>query len=131
MIAGARVLVADDDPELLSTVTKLLTRWGSRVTAARNGAELMTHLAEPEPYDLVVADISMPLSSGLQAAHSARDVGVDTPVIVTTALSDPQLEARVKALGPKVALLRKPFTAEALEEAAALLLHEEGPAAQP
>ena len=132
MLANARVLIADDDPDVLQSVAEEFEQWGSRVTVVPNGSELMRRLADPEPYDLVVTDISMPLSNGLHAAHSARYVGVDTPVIVMTGLRDRQLDERARALGPNVTLLRKPFTSEQLEEAATLLLQRgEGEASPP
>ena len=117
-----RVLVADDDAELLEAVAETLVRLGADVVRASTGAELIERLAEYGPFDLVVTDVAMPWMTGLQAMHAARTVGLSTSVIVMTALRDPQIHARVKALGSKTALLQKPFDLKALESAVSKLL---------
>ncbi|MFI5301433.1 MAG: response regulator [Polyangiales bacterium] len=116
MAARPRVLIADDDPELLQSVAMVVERMGAEVVCASNGQELIEQLAEA-PFSLVVTDVSMPWMSGLQAMHSVRYAGLGTPIIVMTGLRDAQLPAHVAALGPGVVLLRKPFEAFQLEEA--------------
>lgn len=117
------VLVADDDAELLEAVAETLVRLGADVVRASTGAELIERLAEYGPFDLVVTDVAMPWMTGLQAMHAARTVGLSTSVIVMTALRDPQIHARVKALG-KTALLQKPFDLAALESAVSKMLSQ-------
>jgi CheY-like chemotaxis protein len=118
----ARVLVADDDPELLDVVAEGLTHLGADVIRASTGAELIDRLAENGPFDLVVTDIAMPWMTGLRAIHAARTAGIGTPVIVMTALRDEELSAQVKALGVNAVLLEKPFDLSDLESIAAKLL---------
>ena len=72
------------------------------------------------PFDLIVTDVSMPWMDGLKAVRSMRTVGLSTPVIVVTALSDEDLNTQVRALGPAI-LLRKPFELQELEAAIASL----------
>ena len=124
MLSGARVLVADDDRELLEVVGDALTRLGAEVTRSRNGAELIENLADKGPFDLVVTDIAMPWMTGVQAIHAARTAGLGISVIVMTALRDEAIPARVKALGKNTALLHKPFELAALESLASWLLAE-------
>ena len=119
---NARVLVADDDAEFLDVVAEGLSRLGADVIRARNGAELIDHLAEHGPFDLVVTDIAMPWMTGLRAMHAARTAGLDTSVIVMTGLRDEGIPARVRALGGSAALLEKPFTLPDLESVASKLL---------
>ena len=126
MLADARVLVADDDPELLEAVAEALTRLGANVTRAKDGAELIEHLAADGPFDLVVTDISMPWMTGVRAMHAARTTGLGTPVIVMTALREPSIPARVAALGQNAALLPKPFNLADLESLASRLLAQRG-----
>lgn len=122
MPLAARILVADDDAEFLDVVAEGLTRLGADVMRARNGGELIDHLAEHGPFDLVVTDIAMPWMTGLRAMHAARTAGLDTSVIVITGLRDEGIPARVKALGGNAALLEKPFTLADLESVASTLL---------
>jgi CheY-like chemotaxis protein len=104
-----RILVADDDPEVLSDVAAALEDLGATVARAASGAELIEHLGEDDPYDLVVTDVAMPWMTGLQAMQSTRYAGLATPVIVMTALRDPEIPAQVQALGDQALLLQKPF----------------------
>ncbi len=119
---NARVLVADDDAEMLGAVADALARRGYTVARAMSGAELVEELASEGPFDLIVTDISMPWMDGLRTLRSVRSAGVATPVIVMTALRAPDIAAQVRALGPNAVLLRKPFELEALEGAAAKLI---------
>ena len=116
------MLVADDDPLLLSTVTDALTHVGATVAPAASGAELIERLANEGPFDLVVTDVSMPWMSGLQAMHAIRTAGLSTPVIVMTALPDERIPSQVRALGDNAMLLRKPFDLHHLVNAATTLL---------
>jgi CheY-like chemotaxis protein len=129
-VAHARVLVADDDPEMLSAVADALARLGCDVSRAESGAELVDHLANEGLFDLIVSDISMPWMDGLKTLRSMRTAGLATPVIVMTALKDEQIPAQVRALGPNAILLRKPFELDELEAAVATLIPLQ-PAADP
>ena len=122
MLPHAHVLVADDDPELLSVVADGLTQLGAEVTRASSGAELIERLAQAGPYDLIVTDVGMPWMNGLQAMHATRAAGLRSAVIVMTALRDPRIPTMVQALGANVVLLRKPFGLSELESAASKLL---------
>ena len=59
-----RILVAEDDPSILTAVTDLLEGEGFTVDPARDGAEALSRYAEAKP-DLVLLDIMMPGRSGL------------------------------------------------------------------
>jgi CheY-like chemotaxis protein len=122
MLSGIRVLVADDDVQLLDLVCDFLARLEANVARASSGSDLIQQLATAGPFDLIVTDISMPWMSGLQAMRSTRAAGLATPVIVMTALSDPRIPDQVKSLGGNTVFLRKPFAASELEAAAAVLV---------
>jgi len=122
MRSHVRVLVADDDAQLLSAVAEAFTQLGADVTRATSGAELIDSLAGGGPFDLVVTDISMPWMSGLRAIRTTRAAGIGTAVILMTALKDKNLEREVRALGHNAMLLRKPFALIDLESAAMRVL---------
>ena len=121
MLSSVRVLVADDDPQLLDAVSDALTRLDADVVRASSGADLIEQLATAGPFDLVITDVSMPWMSGLQAMRATRTAGLSTAVIVMTALTDPRIPAQVKSLGANAAFLRKPFELSELEAAASAL----------
>jgi CheY-like chemotaxis protein len=118
----ARVLVADDDPAMLSAVADVIARLGCDVSRAESGADLVDQLASEGLFDLIVSDISMPWLDGLKALRSMRTAGLATPVIVMTALKDERIPDQVRALGPNAVLLRKPFELDELEAAVAKLI---------
>ena len=122
MLSGARVLVADDDPQLLDALTEALEQLGATVVQARNGGELIDRLADSSPFDLIVTDISMPWMTGLSSMRAARTAGLGMPLIVITGLTDETIPAEVSALGRNAVLLRKPFEIRELESAAEQLL---------
>lgn len=117
-------LVADDDLALLRAISESLEASGATVTRACNGAELIEALGG-EPFDLIVTDVAMPWMTGLQVMHSTRYAGLSTPVIVITALKDPEIPEYVRALGDRAVLLRKPFGLDELEAQVARLLGAE------
>jgi CheY-like chemotaxis protein len=117
VIEGARILVADDDADLLDAVAHALEQSGARVTRAASGGQLIEAVGDDGPFDLVVTDISMPWMTGLQVMHAVRTAGLTTPVVVMTALQDERIGAQVEALGRCAVLLRKPFTGRQLLEA--------------
>jgi CheY-like chemotaxis protein len=110
-----RVLIADDDPEMLDMVSSVVTKeYGAHIVRAATGHELLAALADEGPYDFIVTDISMPWMTGLQVMHSARTAGLPVPVVVMTALRDPEIPEQVATLGDRARLLQKPFTYEDL-----------------
>jgi len=64
-----RVLVAEDDLEMLDAVAEAFARRNYDVVRAKNGAELVEQLANHGPFDLIVADVSMPWMDGLKGAE--------------------------------------------------------------
>lgn len=121
MTSNQRVLVAEDDLEMLDAVAAAFSRRHYDVVRAESGAELVEQLANHGPFDLIVADVSMPWMDGLKALSSMRAAGLATPIIVMTALREPQLPSQVRALNPAV-LLRKPFEIDELDAAVAKLM---------
>jgi len=122
MADRGRVLIADDDPEMLAAVADALARLGYRVAQVESGAGLVDRLASQGPFDLIISDISMPWMDGLKALRSMRTVGVATPIIVMTGLRDQQIATGMQALGSNAILLRKPFELDELESAIAKLV---------
>ncbi len=117
----ARILVADDDPGMLTALVAALERYGE-ILCADNGAGMIERVAHDGPFDLVVTDVDMPWMRGSQIVRAMRSSGVDTPVIVTTALRDDETLRQVQSLGGRVVLLQKPFGLSELDAAVEQLL---------
>jgi CheY-like chemotaxis protein len=82
--AGARVLVVDDDPSILDTVTSILSSEGYPVMAASGGAQALTLLGSWHP-TLVLLDMRMPIMDGWAVARAMREAGSKVPIVVMTA----------------------------------------------
>ncbi len=117
---AARVLLADDDPDLRSIVAESLRADGMSVQEASTGAELLSKLAQGG-VDLLITDVMMPALGGVQAAAMARSAGVDIPVLVVTASAEAWIAESVSKL-QRADVLYKPFSgAELVRRAHALL----------
>ena len=70
--ARRRILVADDEPNIVTALEFLLEKGGYEVQVARNGDEAL-RMMEDGPPDLVVLDVMMPQRSGYEVSRSIRD----------------------------------------------------------
>ena len=108
--SGAHVLVVDDEPALLRTVSANLGRRGFRVETARTGESAIAQ-AEDHP-DLIILDLGLPDTDGLDVIRRVR-ARYDTPIIVLSA-RDSERE-KVKALESGADdYLTKPFGVDEL-----------------
>jgi DNA-binding NtrC family response regulator len=112
-----RTLIADDDPEMLDMVSRVVARFGLAAEIAASGDALLDKIADAGPFDLVITDVAMPWMTGLQVMQSARTAGMGGPVIVITAHRDQKTSHEVESLGLDVQLLYKPFSIDDLEAA--------------
>ena len=102
--ATGRVLVVDDDPDILDALSEILEVEGYEVQRARNGREALQRL-EHAPPDLVLLDLMMPVMDGWEFARSL-DPGARPPIIVLSA--DRNVSAKAKEIGA-LGWLAKPF----------------------
>jgi CheY-like chemotaxis protein len=83
-----RILVVDDDPVLLKSLSDILDADGHVVTAANLGQAgidaFRTALASSAPYDVVITDLGMPYVDGRKVARSVKEASPTTPVILLT-----------------------------------------------
>jgi len=83
----------------MKTLAVILEREGFEVDIAEDGNIAMDFLTRNN-YDLLVMDIHLPYRSGLELVKYVRsDQGKDTPAIVLTAFSDPQMQRQARELG--------------------------------
>lgn len=90
-----RILLIEDEPGVVLTVTDLLGSEGYEVHSASDGRSGLER-ALSEPFDLVVLDIMLPEKSGLEICSELRAHGCDALILMLTARS--QLEDRVSGL---------------------------------
>ena len=104
-----RVLVIDDDEEVISLITTIAELEGYEVKAARNGAEGLAMLREGQFHpDLILLDLMMPVMDGWTFSREARrtDSARETPIVVLSGVHD--LPRKVEGL-PVNGFVAKPF----------------------
>lgn len=104
-----RLLVVDDEPNLLAAIAAVLRGDGFEVTTARNGRDAMLQLAKSMP-DLIVSDVRMPVMDGYTFARKLRSAPHTRliPIIFLTAKDE--TEDRIEGFRSGVDVyLSKPF----------------------
>lgn len=82
--SGPRILLVEDEPGLVLTLSDRLRREGYLVETAGDG-DTGLEKATTGAYDLVLLDIMLPRKNGLDVCRDLRQRGIDTPVIMLTA----------------------------------------------
>ena len=105
-----RVLVADDDPDILDLVRYRLERSGYEVATATDGAEAVRLAGELAPA-LAVLDVMMPSLDGLEATRRLRNdpATAEIPVILLTAKAQ-DADVQEGFLAGADDYIRKPFS---------------------
>src|SRR5213596_3813294 len=80
----ARVLIAEDDPELRRVLQRGLAEEGFAPETVATGAELLARV-ESDPPELLVVDIGLPDTDGRDLCQALRGRGIQTPVLFLTA----------------------------------------------
>jgi DNA-binding response OmpR family regulator len=103
-----KILICEDNPMAMKTVSVVLEREGFEVDVADDG-NIGIDMLQKNEYDLLVVDIHLPYRSGLELVKFVRsDLGKDTPVIILTAFSDNQMQRQAGELGISDYII-KPF----------------------
>jgi two-component system, sensor histidine kinase SagS len=114
ILAGARLLVADDEPNIRHTITDVLRKYQAQVTTATTGAEAIAILAEAD-FDLILSDIKMPDKTGYDVFAAARKKSQTLPVILMTGFGYDPNHCIVRASQEGLqAVLFKPFKVDQL-----------------
>ena len=112
-----KILIADDEPDILEIIQYNLTKEGYEVTTAKNGEEALMKAKSHKP-DLIILDIMMPKKNGVEVCEILRSQSTfkDTLIIFLTALSDERSQIKgletgaddfvSKPISPKVLVSR-------------------------
>ncbi len=127
----ASILVVDDIPAIVMSLTVVLESIGHRVTGASDGVRAL-ELLNARPFDLVITDIWMPGTKGAEVIREGRRRAPGTRFLAVTG-GDPNRQALWdQSSQPDFgadAVLLKPFTTEELLRALMKLLDAEVDAA--
>ncbi|MGH7264265.1 MAG: response regulator, partial [Candidatus Rokuibacteriota bacterium] len=119
-VAGARILVVDDEAQVRAVLAAVLHAQGYAVLEAGDGAEAIARCAE-ERVDLVLSDLSMPGMSGWDVAAACRGRFPELPVGLVTGWGDQLDPQEIQRTGVRF-VVAKPFDAKELLRAVATAL---------
>jgi DNA-binding response OmpR family regulator len=118
-----KILIADDEPNIVISLEYLMQREGHEVLVARDGEEALAMIREHAP-DLVLLDAMMPKLTGFEVLQQLREDGLELKVLMLTAKGrDTDIE-KGRALGADDYVV-KPFSTRELVERVKLLLELE------
>lgn len=126
----ARILLVDDDSDILNMLAMSLLTAGFEVATALGGEEaLRQYQAEKiaiRPFDLVVLDLAMPYMNGFEVAQKIRDTGDDTTRIAFLTAHPQEYLDRAYELNP-CGMWTKPLAADVFQDSVRECLAQQPP----
>jgi PAS domain S-box-containing protein len=118
-----RILVVEDNEDLLEVTTAMLTTFGYRVLCARNGAEAIQMLESGQEFELLFSDVVMPNGmNGVELAREARRLSKDIKILLTSGHAGDVLERHGAV--DEFLIIDKPFRLADLARRLRSILHE-------
>ncbi len=90
-----KILVVDDEPDIVEIISSILTKKGFSVGSALGGQEAI-ELFRSEPFDLVITDIRMPGTDGFEVMKQVRNLDEEAEIIIMTGF--PSVDIAVRTL---------------------------------
>lgn len=107
-----KILIADDEPNMVWALKRALIKEGYEVISVDNGEEAVETFKKQEP-DLVILDLKMPKMDGIEALEAIKSINLKTPVIMITAHGTTKIAVEAMKLGA-LDYISKPFDIEEL-----------------
>lgn len=115
MVDHVRVLLVDDEPDVLELTAAYLEREGPFTPVTEtNASDGLDRLAS-ESIDCVVSDYQMPVTDGLEFLESVREHHPDCPFVLFTGKGDAGIERRALASGADAYVSKTPVPDQYLE----------------
>jgi PAS domain S-box-containing protein len=101
------ILLVDDEAAIVQIGKEFLQDLGYRVSAFTSGPEAWEEFqAQPQAFDLLITDLTMPLMTGLDLAEAALKLRPDLLVLLTTGYSEANISAKAQEIGILQCLLK-------------------------
>jgi len=95
-----RILLVDDEEAVVRMEQRMLERLGYQMTLRTGSIEaLEAFKANPEKFDLVITDLTMPNMTGIQLAREIKNIKADIPIIICTGFSEQLTDEKCRAVG--------------------------------
>jgi DNA-binding response OmpR family regulator len=121
-----RVLIVDDEPNIVTSLEFIMRRSGFETAVARDGDQALEEVERFDP-DLVLLDTMMPRRDGYEVCQTLRDQGrTDLRIVMLTAKGRETEVAKGLSVGAD-SYVTKPFSTRDLVALVRELLPEEGP----
>lgn len=119
---GERVLIVDDEPDLLETLAEIVRNLGYDVHTASDGEEAIERFKSVNP-DLVIIDRNMPRMDGIQCAQRILELDPQARIIIASGYAESMASGMDETTRRTIRdYITKPFQTEALSRALALAL---------
>jgi len=102
-----RILVVDDNKDVLSMEIAMLKSFGYKVTGMTNGEDaLKTFMSQPDTFDLVITDMTMPDITGAELSQKLLSIRPDILIILCSGYNELINQDKAKAIGIKEYLMK-------------------------
>ena len=112
MPAKAHLLIVDDDPNTLASLSRAFRLAGHEATVCDNAARAV-ELLRTESFDVILSDVVMPGRSGLELLEDLKKAGVKTPIVLISGQANIEMAVKATKLGA-LDFLEKPLSTEKL-----------------
>ena len=112
MTRKAHLLLVDDDPNTLASLSRAFRLAGHEATVCDNAARAV-ELLRTETFDLILSDVVMPGRSGLELLEDLKKAGVKTPIILISGQANIEMAVKATKLGA-LDFLEKPLSTDKL-----------------
>ena len=108
----AHLLLVDDDPNTLASLSRAFRLAGHEATVCDNAARAV-ELLRTETFDLILSDVVMPGRSGLELLEDLKKAGVKTPIVLISGQANIEMAVKATKLGA-LDFLEKPLSTDKL-----------------
>ena len=112
MARKAHLLLVDDDPNTLASLSRAFRLAGHEATVCDNAARAV-ELIRTESFDVILSDVVMPGKSGVELLEDLKKAGVKTPIVLISGQANIEMAVKATKLGA-LDFLEKPISTDKL-----------------
>ena len=126
LTGNERILVVDDDEQIVRMEYQMLSSLGYQVTTHTNSEDALSAFqSHPQDFELIITDMTMPRLTGAALAQKVLAIRPEMPIILCTGFSELISEEKAKELGIREFLM-KPIIKKKLSQVVRKVLNSRG-----